>query len=396
MRIAIHDYAGFAFPLELSRELSTRDHSVLHLYTQASGGPKASFNKRSNPNLQIINIDIDGVQKDNFLKRWFQEQHYGDLAEKEMANWGPDVIISANTPLVAQRRIIRWAHKYLVPSLFWLQDLLSVAAKTIFSNINQALGRIAYAYLSRMERESLFMANHVVSITDDFSPYLKKWNIDPAKVTLIPNWGPIERIPALPRNNQFSEHHGLNGKFVVLYSGTLGKKQDIQLIADAAVQLANDKEIIFVVATDDRGHRLLKQKMAGRIFSNLLHLPLQSSHQYPYLLASSDITLVTLEASASTYCVPSKLWSAFCAQKPSIVSVDKSNLCSRITDDIGAGIVVQPGSTAACCAAIRSLKQDRSQLASMGINARKYAERNFPISTVADKFEAIIHQITAQ
>jgi glycosyltransferase involved in cell wall biosynthesis len=113
-------------------------------------------------------------------------------------------------------------------------------------------------------------------------------------------------------------------------------------------------------------------------------------------LASSDITLVTLEASASTYCVPSKLWSAFCAQKGSIVSVGKDNLCARITDDIGAGIVVPPGSTAACCAAIRRLKQDRSQLASMGMNARKYAERNFPISTIADKFEAIINHVTAQ
>jgi colanic acid biosynthesis glycosyl transferase WcaI len=396
MRIAIHDYAGFSFPLELSRELSTRDHSVLHLYTQASGGPKASFNGQSNPNLQFVNINIDGVEKDNFLKRWSQEQRYGILAVKELTHWSPDVIISANTPLIAQKRIIRWADKHLVPSVFWLQDLLSVAAKTIFSHINHAFGRIAYAYLSRIERESLSMANHVVSITDDFNPYLNRWHIDPAKVTLIPNWGPIERIPVLPKKNLFSDHYGLDEKFVVLYSGTLGKKQDIQLIADTATQLSDDNDILFVVATDVRGQKLLNQQLAGKNITNLLQLPLQSSHDYPYLLASSNITLVTLEASAGTYCVPSKLWSAYCAQKASVVAVDKKNLCARITDEICAGVVVPPGSAEACSAAIRMLKKDRSLRVNMGLNARRYAERHFPISAIADKFEAIVHQIAVQ
>ena len=77
MRIAVHDYAGFSFPLELSRELSKRGHAVLHLFTEASGGPKASFKASGNGNLQIVDIDIDRVRKDNFLRRWLQERRYG-------------------------------------------------------------------------------------------------------------------------------------------------------------------------------------------------------------------------------------------------------------------------------------------------------------------------------
>ncbi len=72
------------------------------------------------------------------------------------------------------------------------------------------------------------IANHIVAITNDFIPYLNQWNIDPAKVSVIPNWGPIEQIPVLPRNNQFSDSHGFSEKFVILYCGTLGKKQGIQ------------------------------------------------------------------------------------------------------------------------------------------------------------------------
>jgi len=393
MRIAVHDYAGFSFPLELSRELSTRGHDVLHLFTEASGGPKASFKAGGNGKLQLVNIDIDRVKKDNFLKRWLQERRYGDLAVNQLNKWQPDVIISTNTPLEAQKKIIGWAGKHVIPSVFWLQDLLSVAARSIISNVSQTLGRCAYNYLNKIEIESLSRADHIVAITDDFIPFLNQWNIDLTKVTIIPNWGPIEQIPVLPRKNRFSDHHGLNDKFVILYSGTLGKKQDIQLIADTAANRVDDNEILFVIATDVRGHNLLKQQLAEKDLPNLLRLPLQPVHLYPYLLASADVSLITLEASAGAYCVPSKLWSAFCAQKASIVAVDKRNLCARITDDISAGVVVPPGSIDECLSAIRKLKNDESLRVDMGKNARRYAETYFPISQITDGFETILRQI---
>ena len=132
--------------------------------------------------------------------------------------------------------------------------------------------------------------------------------------------GTLEQIPVMSRKNRFSDQYGLNDKFVVLYSGTLGKKQDIKLIADTVVKLAYDNEIIFVIATDARGQKLIKQQLAEKNLPNLLKLPLQSLTNYPYLLASSDVALVTLDATAGMYCVPSKLWSIYCAQKPSIVA----------------------------------------------------------------------------
>lgn len=392
MRIAIHDYAGFSFPLELSIELSNRKHNVLHLFTTSSGGPSASFEKRSNRRLQIVNIDGEGVNKDNFIKRWLQERHYGDLAIKALSKWQPDSIISANTPLEAQKKIIDWAGSHAIPSVFWLHDLLSVAAGSIISDINPTLGRFAYNYLNKIEIGALSKANHIIAITDDFIPFLDQWGINPAKVTIIPNWGPIELIPVLPRNNPFSDKYSLDEKFTVLYSGTLGKKQDIKLIADTAAALAKDNESVFVVATDERGHHLLNQEIHQIDLSNLLRLPLQPSHLYPYLLASSDVSLITLKASAGNYCVPSKLWSAYCSQRASIVAVDIRNLCARITEEIRAGIVIPPGSVDKCIMAIKKLKNNESLRTDMGKNARKYAEKHFPISLIADGFETILRQ----
>ncbi len=41
MRIAVHDYAGFSFPLDLSIELSQRGHSVLHLFSRSKRRPES-------------------------------------------------------------------------------------------------------------------------------------------------------------------------------------------------------------------------------------------------------------------------------------------------------------------------------------------------------------------
>jgi len=393
MRIAIHDYAGFAFPFDLSCELSKRGGNVLHLFTGASGGPKAAFEKTGFRDPEICNIYCKLIDKDNLIKRLIQEIWYGNLVIKKLEKWRPDIVISGNTPLVAQNKIMGWAVKNAVPTVFWLQDLLSIAAKSIISNVSRPIGKFVYWYLNIIEIETLKKANHIVAITDDFIPFLKKWNIDPVKVSIIKNWGPIEQIPVKNKKNNFSVKYNIDQKFVVLHSGTLGKKQNFRLIVDTAKQLVNDDDIMFVVATDCRGKKLLNKNIAEKKLKNILILPLQTTQIYPYLLASSDVSLVTMEFSAGTYCVPSKTWSGFCAQKPSIIAVDKENLCARITQGADAGIVIPPGSVDECVKSIKKLKNHKSLRIKMGRNARKYAEKNFPISKIANAFEDIIFKV---
>ena len=69
MRIAIHDYAGFSFIFDLSYELANRGHTVLHLYTDSSGGPNGMIEQHPCNGLHIKNISIDRVNKDHLLKK---------------------------------------------------------------------------------------------------------------------------------------------------------------------------------------------------------------------------------------------------------------------------------------------------------------------------------------
>ena len=393
MNIAINDYGGFPFPFDLSRELVRRGHQVRHLYTMSSGGPK-SVPQSSVPNgLEIHNLEMGAANKDDFVKRWYQELNYGRRLVAKLGQWQPQVIISANTPLVAQHKFIKWSRQRHIPFVFWLQDLLSIAAKSI---LYKSFGPLAWPickYFENIECYALRKSNYIVAITDSFIPFLEKCKINTRKISIIHNWSPIEDIPELPRKNDFSTKYQLNEKFVILYAGTLGLKQDPKLIVQTAKAFVEDKSIIFVIATDERGQNYLRKEMGLINLPNILMLQLQPISALPYMLASADILLSVLEDSAGSFCVPSKVWSGFCAARPSLLVVHNDNLAARITTDIRAGLVVSPGWADGVVGAIKYLKEEPSLRESMAKNARCYADQNFCISTITDSFENIFRQI---
>ena len=393
MNIAVNDYGGFPFPFDLSRELVRRGHRVRHLYTMSSGGPNSVPQSSASKGLEIQNLEIDVVNKDNFLKRWYQELNYGRKLVADLAQRPPQIIISANTPLVAQYKIMNWSRKQKIPFIFWLQDLLSIAAKYILYKRFGLYTWPIYKYFEYLERYSLERADHVITIADSFIPFLKKWKINMHKISVIHNWSPIEDLPELPRINGFSTRYQLNDKFVILYAGTLGLKQDPKLIVQTAEAFADDKSIIFVIATDERGQTYLRNEMGLKSLPNILVLPLQPISILPTMLASADILLSVLSESAGSFCVPSKIWSGFCAARPSLLVVHDENLAAMITKGVQAGLVVSPGWADGVVDAIKHLKKEPSLRTSMAKNARQYAEQNFSISTIADSFETIFHQI---
>ncbi|MDZ7724267.1 MAG: glycosyltransferase family 4 protein [candidate division KSB1 bacterium] len=389
MKIIIHDYCGHPFPFDLSRELAKRGHRVWHVYTSASGGPKAGL-VSDNENLTVVNIEHDPVQKMNFVKRWFQEHEYGVKISAEITKLKPDVVLSSNTPLEAQRLLLKTCNKLKIPMIHWLQDIISVAARRLLKKRMGFLGRAIGWHFDKLERNILQTCSHIISIAPEFRRQLDAWNISEDKVTVIPNWAPIRDIPVMPKKNDWSKDLKIDNKFVVLYSGTLGMKHNPDVIVDAAVSLKSSKDICFVVVSEGQGMDYLKQEKGNKELSNLLLLPLQPFDKFPQVLAAADLLLVLLEEDAGIFSVPSKVWSGYCAQRPSLLVVPPENLSAKITRRIKAGKVIALEEKQQLPDIILDLKNVPDARSVWGENARRYAEKHFQIATIADKFENIL------
>ena len=164
-------------------------------------------------------------------------------------------------------------------------------------------------------------------------------------------------------------------------------KHNPQVISKAAIHLQAHNDIIFVVMTEGEGANYLKNIKQEKNLSNLILLPFQKFEDLPMIFGSSDVFITILEDDAGIFSVPSKLWSYFCAGKPNILSVPKDNLTALITKNNNAGLISEDKDISKL---ILTLRNNSELCSNLGNNARAYAENNFYIDKIVDRFIQIL------
>ncbi|MBN2105280.1 glycosyltransferase family 4 protein [bacterium] len=391
MNILIHDYHGTPPHFDLSKELAQRDFQITHVYNATCGGPKADFNVHIN-NLKVISLKGKILRKDDLINRYFEEQKYGCKIYRLLCSIQPDLIISANTPTDPEGKIVRYVLKNNIPFIFWLKDLRSLAVYSVLSKKFGLPGRIIGKYYIHKEQKIMKSSRHIISLTEDFLPVLKSWEVN-AETTVIPDWTPINDFPLRDRKNSFSSENKIHDKFVVLYAGSLGLKHNPEMIIQAAEKLKDISDIVFLVVSEGIGVEILKNAIKQRDLTNILIKPFQDYGRLPDVLASADVILTILDNDASQYCVPSKVWTGYCSGKASLLVAPEANLVSRITRRINAGLIVEPDNLKAFIDAILKLYHSEELRNQLGNNGRNYAQSNYRIEVIADKFESIMTSI---
>ena len=394
MRILVHDFGGYPFPPQLSRELARRGHAVRHVYCASiPTTPLGNFERRENtpPTLEFSPITLKKpLDKFSFFKRWLQENEYGRLAAKEVEQFRPDVVLSANTPLDAQRTLLETCRKRNVRFVFWLQDLIGVASERILSRKIPVVGRLAGSHYLRLEQRLLRQSDRIVLITEDFGPLLQQWGISRKKMHVIRNWAPLDEIPLRPKVNGWSQEMELSDKICLVYTGTLGMKHNPDLLRRLALHFRDDENVRVVVVSQGLGAEWLSRAKADEGLDNLVIAGYQPFERVPDVLATADVLVGLLEPEAGQFSVPSKVLSYLCAGRPLLLAVPPENLAARTVISAQAGLVVPPADVDGFLAAASDLLSNPDRLTEMGRNARAYAEEMFDISRITDDFEHVL------
>ena len=397
MRLYVHDYAGHAFAVELSRELARRGHTVRHGYSSTNLTPQGALARRADdaPSYQPDPIETRAVEKRSrslfgLVARRRAEQEYGVAAAERVRAFKPDVVLAGNTPLDALAPIQAAARAVHAGMINWLQDVLSVGTRAVLSRKLPVVGDAVGRLYEKREGALLRDADGVVVITDDFRPLLDRWGVDAERVATVENWAPLAGLPVRAQDNDWSRAHGLAGERVVLYSGTLGMKHDPRLLARLADRLAETDPGARVVVVSEGGGADWLAEHAPRVE----RFPFQPFQALPDVLATATVLTAILEPDAGAVSVPSKVLAYLCAQRPVLLSVPTNNLAARIVEREGAGVVVAPGDVDGFVQAGGELVHADAGMAerreAMAAAGRAYAERTFDIGRVADRFEKIL------
>ena len=391
MRILVHDFGGYAFPVQLSQALAHRGHSVCHAYCASLTTTPPGVAEAQAPFELRPLYTAQPFDKYNLVRRFQHEREYGKLIRRTCDDFLPDIVLSGNAPLPAQSQLLRLCRLKGIRFVFWLQDLVGVATVRILKSRRRILGATVGRHFESFERRLLRKSDAVVSICQDFLPLLSGMQVCKNKIHVVENWG------VLPKNTQsgkkWAAAHGLENSFVFLYTGTLSFKHNPGLLLDLARAVPHGGHV--VVISQGIGADWLRTQKHQLELDNLTILPYQDSSELPAIYASADVLIALLTNDAGVFSVPSKVLTYLCAGQPILAAMPSNNLAARILLDSGAGLVTPPDHPEAFVEQAVRLQSDTELRVSMAKSAKAYAEREFDIEMITDRFEDIFKQVLA-
>ena len=201
---------------------------------------------------------------------------------------------------------------------------------------------------------------------------------------LFPNWVDTTLIHPLAAPSPFRVRLGLaDDAVLVLYSGNMGEKQGLDVLLDAAVKLATNPRVRFVMCGDGAARARMQQNYAH--LGNIVWLDLQPVELLNDLLNAADIHALPQRADAADLVMPSKLTGMMASGRPTIAAAAAGTEIAGALE--GAGVVVPPGDAAAFAFAIAALANDPALRMSLGAVAREQAVKDLGMEAILKRFQ---------
>lgn len=158
------------------------------------------------------------------------------------------------------------------------------------------------------------------------------------KVKVVPVWTNNTFFEDVEESeNIFIKKHELQEKFIISYSGNLGKTHPVEKIIDLAKALTHVKDVMFLIIGEGEKKNMLLEQHKKLKLKNLKILDFQPTELFPQVLAAANIGVVTLESKAADLSVPSKTYNLMSAGKPILTIADTSSELARITEQYKIG-----------------------------------------------------------
>lgn len=302
----------------------------------------------------------------------------------------PDVILLTVPPLPVSvpAALLGWLHR--CPVVLNLQDILPEAAVHTGLLTNKRM----IAIFEKLENFAYRTATKISVIADGFIDNLVGKGVPKSKIRLIPNWVDVNFIQPLPKeNNYFRAAHQLDGKFVVMYSGNIGRTQPLTALIDAAACLRAIPDIAVVIVGEEKALQeleLYRQKVDA---PNVLLLPFQPREKLPELLAAADVGLVMQKENVISFNMPSKIQVLLASGRAILASVPASGTAAKAVQHSGGGVVVPPEDPEALAAAILDLYKNPDKAARLGQQGRQYAIENYSFKHALEQYEKLFDEV---
>ena len=288
----------------------------------------------------------------------------------------PDDILVAMTdpPLISlvAMQVASRRRAYLVN---WLQDIYPEVAVAL--NVPLLKGPIVQI-IAHQRDQCLKKADANVVVGDHMADKVASRGISRNRIHVISNWCEDEEIsPVAPSENPLRREWGLENKFVVGYSGNLGRAHEFATVLAAAERLSGNSDIVFICIGGGHLLKQLAQCVQERGLTNFKFMGYQDRAVLKFSLGVPDVHWISLRPEVEGLIVPSKIYGIAAASRPVIAICANDGEVAKIVKRYRFGGVVEPGNVRALVDLILQLSTDAALRAEMGRRARAMLEARF-------------------
>ena len=292
----------------------------------------------------------------------------------------PDLVFTVAPSMIAAPVAVRMAKRAGVPLWMHVQDFEVGAA--LATGLIDRTSKIADA-AARFEDRMLHAADMVSTISGPMCEMLMQKGVEREKILEMRNWANHAEAMDRADPDHFRREWGLEGKTVALYSGNIANKQGLDVVIEAARQMATRQDVIFVISGEGPNRAKLEALASG--LPNILFRDLQPEERIGDLLKLGDIHLLPQLHDAADLVLPSKLGNMLASGRPVVATVRPGTGIAR--ELVNCGIVVPPEVPEAIVTAINALAAHPGYRETMGRAAAVRASEAWSKTSVVDTFE---------
>jgi len=303
-----------------------------------------------------------------------------------MSNFSCIVALSDPPLLCLLAAMVNWFRP--IKTICWLQD--------VFPEIAVKAGVLRVGVVTRILRKlatwSLKKMDHIVVIGNCMKRELCRRGLSSSNVVAISNWADGHYIRPMPRiDNPFLTRHGLQDKFVAMYSGNHGTVHDHETFINLIRETKSCPNFCFCFIGDGAWRARLVELSRTEAWSHVMFLPYQNREMLRSSLTAADIQLVSLRNGMEELSIPSKIYGALAAGKPVLYIGPPESEPAIIIREAQCGYSVVPGDTAGAVKALLGLHRDRTLLEKQGRSAREYFDRHCDRKLSTERFRQILN-----
>ncbi|WP_347754301.1 glycosyltransferase [Agrococcus sp. ProA11] len=265
---------------------------------------------------------------------------------------------------------VRAARELGIPSIYEVRGLWEV---TRASRDPEWMRGSGYQFMARMETDAAKGATRVLAITNALRDELIERGVDERKISVVPNGVDTDRFTPIARDEELATRLGVVGKTVIGYVGSILDYEGIDLLIEAAAELARSRSDFHLLIVGDgaeleRLRAMVDDRSLESVVTFTGRVPHEEVERYYSVIDIAPFPRLPLPVCEMVS--PLKPFEAMAMGK-AVVASNVNALAEFVRPGVN-GLLHEKGNGASLAAELERLLDDRDLLRRTGDGARSW------------------------